>query len=379
MGIPDRQITILHVLNTFEGDYPLFNQTVLGLQNGYKHIVCYLAGISSGTTILGQAGIDIRWLSNDKKALRTFKYQIVRELEQIIKHNAVDLIHAQRHKSVFYAILAARKNSNVRLITTVHGFNRSRSFLRKIANRILWPRIDRIIAVSEAVKIDILKANSWFPAERIEVIYNGIDLERFGRNDFDKIKSRSFFGLPEHCWIWGAVGRLVPTKGHDILLKAWARNKLGKGGGHLAIAGDGKLYEELKALSQGLGIADEITLLGHVDDIPKFLSALDGFVMPSRHEGFGLALVEAMAAGCPVVASKVGGLPEILAGLCDKGKAFLVPPENEDRLGEAMKIVMTWTELQRKRAILDIKQEAQLFDGKNMVARMNSLYQELKS
>jgi glycosyltransferase involved in cell wall biosynthesis len=371
------EITILHVLSSFKGDYPLFNQIVHGLKKGYRHIVCYLVGPPSANETLGKAGYDIIWLPFGKEDLRKFKYQVVRELDQVIKANRVDIIHAQRHKSVFYAALAARKNSNVRMITTVHGLKRSRSFFRKIGNRILWPRINKIIAVSEAVKSDILLTNPWFPADRVEVVYNGIDLALFGRSDLDKTESRFFFGLPSHCWLWGAVGRLAPVKGHDVLLRAWARSEIGSRGGHLAIAGEGRLRDELTALAKELGIANEISFLGHLTDIPKFLAALDGFAMPSRHEGFGLALVEALAAGLPVIASRVDGIPEILTTLADKGQGFLVPPENEKELGAAMGKVMAWSELQRNQAVAGIKQHAQLFDGNRMIARMDSLYLDL--
>jgi glycosyltransferase involved in cell wall biosynthesis len=373
----DEEITILHVWSSFKGDYPLFNQIVHGLQEGYRHIVCYLAGPPSDNETLGKAGYDIRWLPFGKDNLRSFSYQVVRELDRIIKAEGVDIIHAQRHKSAFYAALAARKNSRVRLVTTVHGQNRSRSFFRKMGNRILWPRINRIIAVSEAVRRDILQANPWFPADRIEVVYNGIDLTVFGRNDLDKTASRALFGLPAQSWIWGAVGRLAPVKGHDILLKAWAASEIGKRGGHLAIAGEGKLRGELTALAQKLGIANEIFLLGQVSDIPRFLAALDGFAMPSHHEGFPLAILEALAAGLPVVASQVGGIPEILTNLANKGQAFLVPPENEKELGVAMEQVMAWSELQRNQAVASIKQQAQFFDGNRMIDRMDSLYRGL--
>lgn len=377
MAPSNRNIAILHVWSSFKGDYPLFNRILYGLQDGYRHIVCYLVGPPSDDETLGKAGFDVRWLPFAKRDLRNFKYRVVGELDQIIKAQGVDIIHAQRHKPAFYAALAARKNSNVRLITTVHGLKRSRSLFRKIGNRILWPRINKIIAVSEAVKHDILLTNPWLQPGKVEVVYNGIDLDEFGREDFSKRESRAFFGLPPQGLLWGAVGRLAPVKGHDILLKAWAAGEIGKHGGHLAIAGKGDLRDELSRLARQLGIENEVSFSGHVADIPKFLAAMDGFVMPSRHEGFPLAILEALAAGLPVVASRVGGIPEILSALADKGQCFLVPPENDKELGSAMGQVMAWSELQRNQAVASIKQQAQFFDGKRMIARMDALYREL--
>jgi glycosyltransferase involved in cell wall biosynthesis len=374
---PDGKITILHVWSGFKGDYPLFTQVVRGLGDGYRHIVCYLAGPPAIGETLARDGYDVRWLPFTKDDLRGFRYQVVRALDRIIKAEGVLIMHAQRHKAAFYATLAARKNSEVRLVTSVHGLNRSRSFLRKLGNRLLWPRINRIIAVSGAVKGDILLTNPWFPADRVEVVHNGIDLARFGRRDLDKKECRAFLGLPEHGWLWGAVGRLAPVKGHDVLLKAWAASGIGGLGGHLVIVGEGKLREELTALAQASGIAGEITLPGHVTDIPKFLAALDGFVMPSRHEGFPLAILEALAAGLPVVASGVGGIPEILTTLAERGYCFLVPPENGQELGEAMTQVMRWPAARREQAAAAIREQAQQFDGNRMIARLDAVYRGL--
>lgn len=374
---PEGKIIILHVWSSFKGDYPLFTQVVRGLGDGYRHIVCYLAGpAAAGETLTGE-GYDVRWLPFTKDDLRGFRYRVVREIDRIIKTEGVHIMHAQRHKAVFYATLAARKNRDVRLVTSVHGLNRSRSFLRRLGNRLLWPGINRIIAVSGAVKRDILLTNPWLPADRVEVVHNGIDLARFGRRDLDKRECRAFLGLPEHGWLWGAVGRLAPVKGHDVLLKAWAASGIGGLGGHLVIAGEGKLREELTAQARSSGIAGEITLPGHVTDIPKFLAALDGFIMPSRHEGFPLAVLEALAAGLPVVASGVGGIPEILTALAERGHCFLVSPENDQELGEAMTQVMKWPATRRAQAAAAIREQAQLFDAKRMIARLDALYREV--
>ena len=373
----DGKITILHVWSSFKGDYPLFTQVVRGLGDGYRHIVCYLAGPAADGETLVKEGYDVRWLPFTKNDLRGFRYQVVRALDRIIKAEGVHIMHAQRHKAAFYATLAARKNSEVRLVTSVHGLNRSRSFLRKLGNRLLWPRINRIIAVSEAVKGDILLTNPWFPADRVEVVHNGIDLARFGCGDLDKRECRARLGLPEHGWLWGAVGRLAPVKGHDVLLKAWAASGIGSLGGNLVIAGEGKLRHELTALAQASGIAGEITLPGYITDVPQFLAALDGFVMPSRHEGFPLAVLEALAAGLPVVASRVGGIPEILTTLADRSAGFLVSPENKQELGEAMTQVMTWPAARREQAVAAIRQQARLFDADRMIARLDAVYRKL--
>ncbi len=375
----DKEITILHLWSSFKGDYELFNQVVMGLKDGYHHIVCFMTGEPPLREVLCDAGYDVRWLRYEKKGLRRFRGGVVKQLSALVEENQVDIIHAHRHKATFYAALTARKHAQLKVVSSVHGLERSRGVFRKISNRLLWPRLTKIIAVSGAVKEDILQENPWFPAERVEVVYNGINIERFKGVGLDKQAARHFFSLPEQAWIWGAVGRLAPVKGHATLLKAWAEAGLGKLGCHLALAGDGDLYASLSALAAELGIAKEITFLGHISEVPTFLKALDGFVMPSLHEGFPLAILEALAAELPVVASAVGGIPEILTDLAGQGHAFLVPSENDKEFGDAMAKVVSWSDHEYRQAVDHISKHIQRFAAQGMLDHMDALYKELMS
>jgi glycosyltransferase involved in cell wall biosynthesis len=375
----DKKITILHLWSSFKGDYELFNQVVMGLGDGYHHIICFMAGTPPPREILHDAGYDVRWLGYKKKGLRIFRPGVVQELAALVADNRVDIIHAHRHKATFYAALTARRHPRLKVVSSVHGLERSRGLVRKISNRLLWPRLTRIIAVSGAVKEDILIENPWLPAERVEVVYNGINIERFRGAGLDKKAARDHFGLPATAWLWGAVGRLAPVKGHATLLKAWADAGLGKQGCHLALAGDGDLHAQLTALASELGIAKEVTFLGHVAEVPTFLKALDGFVMPSRHEGFPLAVLEALAATLPVVASRVGGIPEILAELAAEGHAFLVTSHQEKEFGEAMTRVVSWSAEEQHQAMHRIREHVQRFAASGMIDHMDGLYRQVLS
>jgi glycosyltransferase involved in cell wall biosynthesis len=373
----DKKTTILHLWSSFKGDYELFNQVVMGLKDGYHHVICFMTGEPPLREVLCDAGYDVRWLRYKNKSLRRFQSGVVQQLSALVAGNKVDIIHAHRHKATFYAALTARKHARLKVVSSVHGLERSRGLFRKISNRLLWPRLTKIIAVSGAVKKDILKENPWFPAERVAVVYNGINIERFKDCGLGKNEARSFFDLPEQAWIWGAVGRLAPVKGHATLLKAWAGAGLGKLGCHLALAGDGDLHARLTALAEDLGIAKEITFLGHISEVPKFLKALDGFVMPSLHEGFPLAVLEALAAQLPVVASAVGGIPEILNELAKESHAFLVPSQNDRELGAAMTKVVAWFGEEHGQAVDHISKHIQRFAAQGMLDHMDTLYNEM--
>jgi glycosyltransferase involved in cell wall biosynthesis len=286
----EKQITILHIRSRFQGDYPLFNQVILGLNEGYRHIVCYLCGPNQAADEeLSRLGYDVRWLPFVKGDLKKIRFQVVKELDLIIKKERIDLIHAHRHKATVYAALAVRRNKKVCLVTSVHGQNRSRTFSRKLVNFLLWPLINKIIAVSQAVKDDIIATNFNINPAKISVVHNGIETTKFFQQEGDKAENRRYFSLPADRWLWGALGRLVPTKGYDILLKAWAEKKIGSLGGFLVFAGKGREQQNLLNLANDLGIEKEICFLGHVSEVPKFLQSLDGYVMPSRNEGFPLA------------------------------------------------------------------------------------------
>ncbi len=356
----------------------MFNQVVRGLNRGYRHIVCYLCGPNqAGDEELSRKGYDVRWLPFTKNDLKGFRYQVVRELDRIIKKERVDLVHAHRHKATVYAALACRKNKEVRLLTSVHGQNRSRTFSRKLFNLLLWPRVNRIIAVSQAVKADIVAANFHVDPDKISVVNNGIDTEKFFRKQGGREENRRYFSLPDDRFLWGAVGRLVPTKGYDILLRAWAGKEIGSLGGFLALAGEGRERRNLLNLAAELGIAGEICFLGHVAEVAKFMQGLDGYVMPSRNEGFGLAILEALASGLPVVASSVGGIPEILDPLQARGLCSLVPAQDENSLAAAMAGVMSWPESRRREARTAARCHARLFDRRTMLQALDSLYRQL--
>jgi glycosyltransferase involved in cell wall biosynthesis len=166
----------------------------------------------------------------------------------------------------------------------------------------------------------------------VEVVPNGIPF----RNG-DRSSLRNELGLSANDLLLVAVGNLYPVKGHAVLLRALGgllrSGEIANVPWRLAIAGRGEEEEGLRALAREEGIADRVTLLGFRRDVPDILAAADIFVMPSLSEGLPLALVEAMAAGLPVVVSDVGGVPEVaVAGR----EAILVPPGEPALLAEGL-------------------------------------------
>jgi len=191
--------------------------------------------------------------------------------------------------------------------------------------RYLYNRsVDAVIAISRPIADVLIRAG--VKAEKIRVIHSGIDAARFsGRRP-----ENTADGSP---LMVGTVAHLEARKGQRYLLEAARLLKMQGCAFKLALAGDGSLRQALEQMARSLGLQEEVTFLGFISDVPNFLAGLDMFVLPSLYEGLGVAALEAMAAGKAVVASRVGGLAELVK---DSETGFLVSPGDAQELAAAM-------------------------------------------
>ena len=186
------------------------------------------------------------------------------------------------------------------------------------------------VAISEEVRRRMLAAG--VRAERVRVIHSAVEPPAGLPGAAGRAAARARFGVGGELAI-GIVAALETRKGHDVLLHALARLRRDGIAMCCLVCGDGSRRAQLESLAQGLGIADAVRFLGEQRQVADVLAALDVFVLPSRHEGLGVAILEAMAMALPVVASDVGGIPEIV----DAGRTgVLVPPEDAAALASAI-------------------------------------------
>lgn len=276
------------------------------------------------------------------------------------------------HAHLFHANLAGRLfrglSPGAKLIGTYHVVERRNLPLRRWLQRLTLGREDRSVCVSDAVA-GYARGLGVRP-ERLRVIPNGIDLTRF-RPPADRADAaraaRERLGIPKDALVLGCVGRLDPQKAPLVLLEAFAR--LERPEAVLVFAGEGPLEAALRERAAPLG--ERVRLLGFRPDVPEVLAALDVFCLPSRWEGFGLALAEALACGLPAVASAVDSLPEVLgpAGL-------LVPPDDPAALADALERLLSDPALRASLAAAAPVQAAR-FDLQVMRAAYVALYEEL--
>jgi glycosyltransferase involved in cell wall biosynthesis len=209
---------------------------------------------------------------------------------------------------------------------------------------------------------------------KLLTIHNGVDVARFAVR---KGVSRAELGLREDLPIVGTVCRLVePKKGLAVLVKALARlnNRAEARPCQALIVGEGPAERPLRALCDALDVTPWVVFAGLRRDVPRILSSLDVFVLPSRYEGFGIAIVEAMAAGLPVIASKIGGIPEIVI---HGETGLLVPPDDPGALADALRELTANPERAKAMGQRGRQRAKALFSVEAMVKQHEDLYEQL--
>jgi glycosyltransferase involved in cell wall biosynthesis len=245
------------------------------------------------------------------------------ELERFVRRQRIDVVHAHMARDYSLAAYAARRNRQAKFIATRHVL-----FQLNRLHRHTLARATRVIAVSAAVAKE-LRSQRLLSESQIAVIPNGIDVERFShaRAVFDRTQFLHSMGLPPDCRLVGSVGELRTLKRHDDFIRAAALIVSRFPETQFVLAGldtsaSGEVRKPLEKLIAELELKDCFYFLGWVDEAEKLLCAMDVFVSASETESFGLAIVEAMAAGTPVVATQTEGAQEVI----EAGKTGLLVP-----------------------------------------------------
>jgi len=290
------------------------------------------------------------------------------QIARLLRSGRFQIVHAHSRVPAWHAFLAARPTSPFHLVTTCHSPYRPGLLSSVMA------RGERVICVSGAVRRHVLR-HFHPPEERVRLIYNGIDLERFHPPSAgQREEARRKLGLsPDHLAL-GNAGRISHAKGWDILLRALAPLMRENPRLRLVIIGDGQALSSLELTSERLGIRQSCHFAGLIQRVWEVLGALDIFVSASRWEGFGYALVEAMAVGLPVVASRVGSVPEYVV---DGENGLLYQPGSEEELCEKVRILAESETLRSElgRRAREVVEER--FDLRRSAARVVEVYREL--
>jgi len=232
-------------------------------------------------------------------------------LGEVLKVQRIDVIHCHHYSPFVYGLLAAVMHPSVRVVFTEHGrlHGIGISPKRRLVNPVLarWP--SKICAVSAALKQDMVAEG--FPERSIEVVHNGIDLGRRPQ-PADRAAARSALQLPDDAFAIGSVGRLDPVKNLGALLEALSLVGSRYPNARAVVVGEGPEREALIERARALGIGNVAHFTGQRGDVRALMAAFDVYVNCSTYEGVSLTILEAMATALPVIATTVGGNPEVV-------------------------------------------------------------------
>ena len=260
--------------------------------------------------------------------------------DRLIALNA-QVLHAHMYRAEVVGVAALdiveqRTGHRPYMVSTVHSSRFRSPADRELLQRIT-PKINRLIAVSNAI-VDKLVAEGR-DTTAISRIYNGVDLERFDEATGGEA-IRAEFGIPANAPLAVVVGRLEPEKGHPTLIEAWPVVHHHFTSAHLLVVGEGSERDRLEGLAAAHLRAEiccaSVHFLGRREDVPQILAAADVVVMPSYREAQGIAIVEALAANRPVIASNVGGIPEMIRS---GENGMLVPSQDPSALASAIALL----------------------------------------
>ncbi len=263
--------------------------------------------------------------------------RVLYRLFRLIRAENPHIIHAFLFWAHMAALVVGRLLHVPVLVSSYRDAPLWTGSVRRMADRVTARWAQAVTCCSDAVRELAVTQLGGDPA-RYRTIHNGVDAGQFTSCESP---ARAELGLREKLPVVGTVCRLdEPKKGLSTLLEAMADMSASTGSDscQLLIVGDGPARSGLHALSRKLGIAPWVRFAGERHDVARVLSLMDVFVLPSRHEGFGIAILEAMAAGLPVVATNVGGIPEIVV---DGETGLLVPPGDAPALANAIRYLLT--------------------------------------
>ena len=232
--------------------------------------------------------------------------RLVKGLAAIMRQRAIDVVHTHAWGTLVEGWMAARLAGVRHFIHGEHGTLESRP-LNVAVQRRLWRRTDKLLAVSRDLA-ERMARTTGTPFDRIEVIPNGVEIGP----ELSREQARVALSLAPDQLVALAVGRLVPVKNYRLLLAAARGLTSVEPRWRFLIAGDGPLRSELEREIASMNLGEHVTLLGHRADIPMLMGAADAFVIPSSSEGMSNTILEAMSAARPVVATRVGGNPELV-------------------------------------------------------------------
>ena len=321
-------------------------------------------------------GIPVTVCDESRLGIVRLSRAVINQLKRIRPH----ILHTHGYKGHILGVIAGKLSHHPLMVQTYHGLEENlpgwaglkMSLYNGINAAVGKATADGIVGVSSEIT-RILERQ--YPSADVRCIRNGIDLARVVPS-LERPAMRAQLGMAPDTFLVGTVGRLMPIKGLEYLIEAFAQfhRRRGAQESKLVIVGDGPLRAALEQCAESHGVSRQVEFLGMRTDVYNLMRAFDAFVLSSLHEGVPMVLLEAMALGVPIVASRVGGVPEILE---DRREALLVPARDAGALAREIEVLAGSSEI---RALLiraaRARVEAQ-FSIQSSAAKMHEMYRSL--
>ncbi len=318
----------------------------------YAVLTVFLCGEPDEGVVAGAASDEVLFLGLKSADLNGLKRGVIKQIACLHQQRNFHFAIAHRNKPVYICTHLA----DLPVIGVYHAFGAFDRLGRRLYARWRRERLMLLLGVSDSVRDDLRAALPSFPLEQIQTLYNRIDPAQLRARQYSVTEARSRLGLAVGDFVIANVGRLHPDKDQATLLRAFAHCAERLPRALLLIIGTGRLELELKHEAERLGIQRRVRFAGAVAEAPRYFRAFDLFVLPSDHEPFGMVLLEAMAAGVPLIATRCGGAQEVVA---DAGGLFDVG--DDQALAELMVQCHAMSSAERERLVRAMEQQLQQY------------------
>lgn len=326
---------ILRIVNRFNLGGPSYNAANLTkyLPSEYETLLVggkHQTHEASSDFILNKAGVDYQILDEMSRSLHWMRdRQALKAIGKIIDAYQPDIVHTHASKAGALGRLAAHRRKVPAIVHTFHGhvfhsyFGPVKTNLVKNTERYLSRLTDAVVAISDTQRDELVHIHKIAPAKKVHVVPLGFELDRFVQNqEAMRAQWRNKHGLQEGEVAIGIIGRLAPIKNHAFFLKIMQSLAQEHGTAFRAfVIGGGELEQGIRAQIAVLGLSDHVTMLGWEKQVEQPLAGLDVVVLTSDNEGTPVSLIEAQAAGRPVVTTDVGGVRDVIR---DNGSGYIV-------------------------------------------------------
>ncbi|MGX2040715.1 glycosyltransferase [Methylocaldum sp. MU1018] len=373
---PDRVLFLIDSLGMGGAERMLVNYLQHLDPNRYEPRVCVLR-VRDGNPIAAEIerlGIPVDLIP----APRIRDVVGILSLVRYLRRHRIDLVHTQLETVAVHGGIAARV-VGIPAVHTLHTFAYANASIREARRgRLVWFSLrhfhDKVIAVSEAVG-NHAASEGRLPSERISILYNGVDTRSFCPSDGSgRLSVRNSLGMPDKAAVVATVAVLRREKGIQYLIEAWPDVLKAVPNAYYLVVGAGPYESALKSLAAACNVADRVIFAGARKDIPELLGSSDLFALPTLGDVLPTVLAEAMASGLPIVASDVGGVPEMI----EPGKnGLLVPPADAPGLADACIRLLRDSGEARKLARGGRNIVEARFNVRNQVRKLETLYGEL--